>query len=129
MTNIFSYIEKRLIFPLIIILVSGFSSCYYDIEEDLYPDYGCDLTNIRYSADIVPIINRYCYSCHSVSANQGNVILEGYDQMIRYVNDGSLVGSIRHEAGWVAMPEDAPKIPDCDIMKIEEWIISGKLNN
>lgn len=122
-------IKRKILFVQIIVLVLGFSSCYYDIEEDLYPDYGCDLTNIRYSSDIVPLLNRYCYSCHSQSAKLGNIILEGYDQMIKYVNDGSLIGSIRHDAGWKLMPEDAPKIPDCDIMKITEWINSGKLNN
>ena len=119
----------RLVFYVVIFCLLGLSSCYYDAEESLYPDYGCNLINIRYNADIVPIVNKYCYSCHSVSGNQGNVIIEGYENIIKYVNDGSLMGSIKHESGWIAMPQSAPKIRDCDIMKIEEWILSGKLNN
>lgn len=121
--------NRKGLFLSAIALVMTLSSCYYDVEEELYPNYGCDLTNISYSADIVPIMNRYCYSCHSVAANQGNIILEGYDQMVRYINDGSLIGSIKHESGWIPMPEDAPKMPDCDIMKITEWVNAGNFNN
>lgn len=106
------------------------SSCYYDNEEELYPSTMCITENMSLQTNIVPILQNNCYSCHSIAtapANR-NVILEGYDELIKYVNNGQLVGAIRHESDY-PMPQNAPKLSSCNISKIESWIDAGALDN
>ena len=105
------------------------ASCYYDSEEDLYGATQCNTTNLSYVANIMPIIERNCYACHSAAANTANVTLEGHSNLMVHVNSGRLLGAIRHEPGFTPMPQGASKLIDCDIAKIEQWIADGGPNN
>ncbi len=109
-----------------LILLSG---CYYDSEEELYGTTECDAVDMSLANDILPILENDCYTCHSVTANFGNVTLEGYEKLLPYVNDGSLLGAIMHSGGYSPMPKGKAKLLDCEIEKIESWINSGALNN
>ena len=109
--------------------LSLFSSCYYDSEEDLYPATECLTTNVSFSADIVPILNNSCIGCHSASANLGNISLEGYNAVKVHVQNGKLLGSVKHLSGFSAMPQGAPKLESCKILKMEAWINAGSPNN
>jgi hypothetical protein len=104
-------------------------SCYYDSEEDLYPNVTCDTTNVKYSVEIKAIINNNCIGCHSAAANQGDIQLENHADVLKYANNGRLLGSIKHAATYVAMPTGAPKLSDCNISKVEAWINAGSPNN
>ncbi len=106
-----------------------FSACYYDNEATLYPPTECISTNMSYQNDILPIISNNCYVCHSAVSNTGNVTLEGYSELIKYVDSGQLMGAINRDPGFSPMPQDAPKLNDCNIEKIESWIAAGALNN
>jgi hypothetical protein len=79
--------------------------------------------------NIVPILERNCYVCHSVAANTANVTLQGYAELIKYVNNGKLLGVIRHDSGFTPMPQNASKLISCDIAKIEQWILDGAPDN
>jgi hypothetical protein len=106
-----------------------FESCYYDNEEDLYPKPpGCDTTNVSFNNEVWPIINTNCTGCHSGGAPQGNVSLENYDDIVVAANNGSLLGTIKHEDGWSPMPKGGGKLADCDIAKIESWVNDGTPN-
>jgi hypothetical protein len=105
------------------------SSCYYDNEETLYPSTECITADMSYQNDIVPIISSNCYVCHSAIANTGNITLEGYTEIKKYVDSGQLMGAINHASGFKPMPEDAPKLNDCLISKIDSWIAAGAPNN
>ena len=87
-------------------LATAFATgCYYDVEETLYPSTGpCITADLSYKTDIVPILDNSCMVCHSNAANLGNVSLEGYDNLKVYVTNGKLLGSIKHESGYSAMP-------------------------
>ena len=104
-------------------------SCYYDIEEEIYPTTECLTDNVTYSEQVLPIISSNCYSCHSASANFGNVTLEGYDQIKIYVDNNKLLGAIKREDGFSPMPKSQPQLIECNIAKIEAWIDLGALNN
>lgn len=105
-------------------------SCYYDNEEELYPQpAACDTTNVSYSNDVWPIISSNCTSCHSGGAPQGNVSLENYDDIVIAAKNGSLLGTIKHEDGWSPMPKGGGMLNDCDISKIEIWVDDGTPNN
>ena len=105
------------------------SGCYYDVEEELYPTLDCLVSDMSYAQDILPILVADCYACHSVTTNFGNVTIEGHGELIKYVNDGSLLGAVSHEGGYSPMPKNKAKLLDCEIEKIVAWINDGALDN
>ncbi|HRD82292.1 MAG: hypothetical protein IAE84_18755 [Saprospiraceae bacterium] len=114
----------------ILLLLSGLflAGCYYDNEEDLYPS-NCNTDSVTYSGDVAPIISTNCLVCHSTAANLGNVRLEGYTALKTYVTNGKLLGAIKHQSGFSAMPQNAPKLSACNIAKIQKWVDDGALDN
>lgn len=114
---------------LLIFAVLAISSCYYDSEEDLYPADACNADNISFQNDIQPILLANCLVCHSAAANLGNVNMEGYTAVLKYVNNGSFLGSVQHGSGFSPMPKSAPKMDACRISKIQSWIQAGSPNN
>ena len=113
----------------IYIVISFFIvSCYYDVEEELYPN-GCNTGSVTFASTIVPLLKNNCYDCHSSSVQQGGVILEGYANVKTYVSNGKLLSAITHDGNASAMPQGEPKLSDCLINKIETWINNGAPNN
>ena len=107
------------------------SGCYYDNAALLYPgSENCSpVANPSFSADILPILNAKCNNCHSGTSPSVGIRLDSYTEVVKYVNDKSLVGSINHASGYSAMPKGGFKMPTCEIQKIQDWIIDGTLNN
>ena len=70
----------KIIAPMSIVLFMGLQSCYYDNEEELYPNGSapCDTSNVTFSNSVMPVINQYCISCHGGSFPQGNIFLDNY---------------------------------------------------
>ncbi len=116
-----------LIFFSSILLLQG--ACYYDVEEEIYPDNQCVTTGVGYQAAVLPIIQGNCYICHSQAVRQGNVVLEGYANLKAYADNQKLLGAIKHQQGYPQMPQGQPKLGDCNIAKIEAWIQAGAPNN
>jgi hypothetical protein len=106
-------------------------ACYYDVESELYPYSTCLTHQVSYQQDIRQILERSCLSCHNNdnAALNGNIKLETYPDVKRYVEDGSFLGTVRRDAGFIPMPQDAQRISQCEISKIEAWIDAGALNN
>ncbi|HYH14250.1 MAG TPA: hypothetical protein VD794_03460 [Flavisolibacter sp.] len=90
----------------------------------------CNTSDMKFSADIVPILQSNCYACHS-NANQSisGINLEGYSNVKARVDDGRLVGAITHASGFSPMPQGGSKLSDCNINKIKSWVASGAPNN
>ena len=111
------------------------SGCYYDNEEDLYPnETPCDTTNVTFSGTVMPIINDYCIACHGSGAQSGGVLLEDYASIsaaaqVPAGQYGSLWGAITHDPGNSPMPKSGGQLSDCNIKKIETWINAGTPNN
>ncbi len=118
---------RLLVFSLLLCFTT--LGCYYDSEEDLYPNVTCDTTNVKYSVDVKAIINNNCIGCHSAAANQGGIQLENHADVLKYATNGKLIGSIKHTSSYVAMPIGASKLSDCNIAKMEAWVNAGSLNN
>jgi len=121
---------------LIILALAILSGCYYDNEEELYPNFGsnCDTTNVTYSGTIFPIISGDCISCHSGSVPQGNVLLEDYTTIsaaaaIPAGQYGSLYGAISHDPGNSPMPKNGTQLSDCKIKQVKIWIDAGAPDN
>lgn len=94
------------------------------------PDAGqCNTSNVTYSGVIVPLIQNTCIGCHSGTAPQGGINLSTYAGVKAVVNNGKLMGSINHNAGFIAMPYGGNKMPQCNIDKIQAWVNAGAPQN
>jgi cytochrome c5 len=116
---------------ILIFLVTG---CYYDNEEVLYAEVNnsCNLENITYSATVKPILQASCYSCHSNANANGKgagLKLENYSDLQIQVKNGRLMGAVKHDKGFSAMPDGGGKLTDCQINQLQKWIDTGALNN
>jgi hypothetical protein len=114
------------------IFLLAFSSCVYEKEDILYPPGNCNTDNPTYSLMVQPIISANCYSCHSTAnsaVSGGGNQLDSYVKLKVFVDNGKLVGSISHSAGFSPMPKNSAKLNDCDINKIKAWVAAGAPNN
>jgi len=124
---------KNLLFLLLPLL--ALTGCYYDNEEELYPNPPeCDTTNVTYSATILPIIRDNCFVCHNANPPQGNIFLGDYASIsaaaqIPEGQSGSLYGAITHNPDNFPMPKSGTQLSDCNISKIKAWINAGTPNN
>lgn len=91
----------------------------------------CDTANMKYAANIVPILSANCYSCHGEGSTSGSggIQLEGYARIKPYAQNGTLIGVITHAAGFTPMPFGGGKLSDCNINKIRSWINNGIQDN
>ena len=106
-----------------------FTSCYYDVEEELYPQGSCNVSNVTYQNDIAPLVQSNCLSCHALGSSTSSINLEGYAKLKLQIDNGRFLGSVQHKSGFIAMPEGSSKLPSCSISKIEAWISAGAPNN
>jgi|CXWJ01.1.fsa_nt_gi hypothetical protein len=101
-----------------------FSSCYYDVEEELYPQKNnCDLSDIKYSTKIKSIVLKSCAlsGCHIAGAQQPD--LSDYNKLnanVSRVNARAVVSK--------TMPPSGP-MNACDIEALKAWIDGGAINN
>ncbi len=122
-----SFQSSSKIVPSIMIVMFVFSACYYDNEETLYPGT-CNVNDVTYAGYIKPFLDANC-TCHLKGSLNGNINLEGYVEVKKYVNDGRLIKVINHESGVSPMPPAVPKRNSCDLSKIQAWVRTGALNN
>jgi mono/diheme cytochrome c family protein len=108
-------------------------SCSKKSEDQLSENSGggsaCDTANMTYSANIQPLLQNNCYSCHGNGQINGGVTLDSYAGVKAVADNGKLIGVVTHSAGFPQMPQGAAKLSDCNINKIRSWINHGKLNN
>jgi hypothetical protein len=108
-------------------LSAGLSSCYYDMQSELYPTSYCDTTAVKWSSTIQPIIQVNCayVGCHTGSTPGGGIDLSTYAGVKSSAQSGALVGSIEHAGNYTPMPNTGEKMPECTISKIRIWVDAG----
>jgi hypothetical protein len=89
----------------------------------------CDSSTFTYNARIQPLMNTWCVGCHSSSNKNGNVDLSNYEGVAVTAANGRLLGSIRHDQGFVAMPQNGGSLSSCDVAAITKWVSKGYANN
>lgn len=99
--------------------------------QDLHCDADCNLTDVRFSTVIQPLITTRCQGCHSGAAPSGGFRLTNYAEIKAKVTDQRLLGAINHAPGFKPMPYPAggAKMPQCQIDQVRIWIDGGALNN
>ena len=112
-----------------IVVSLSFSSCYYDVEENLYPG-GCDTSGVvSYNLNVKPIIEQHCTVCHSQAAaptSGSGIVLDNYDDLKAFADAGILMGAIEWTSGK-DMPKGGQKLDQCTISSIQKWIQTGYL--
>lgn len=107
---------------IIVAIVFGFSSCYYDKKELVYPidTTGCDTASITYNSHIQSLLSEKCYQCHSGTAVSGNGIkLDSYSGAKAY--GPTMVVQVE----TAAMPQGGPALSSCNIARIRTWVRNG----
>ena len=120
---------RAFIILLLAAMVLSMEGCYYDNEEDLYPGTFCDTADVNYSGEIDAIVQGKCAipGCH-VAGGDGNGDFTVFSELSDFATDGTLLRSVRREAGALGMPPSGP-LRDCEIRQIELWVASGNPNN
>ena len=122
----------------VIVLILGLpilfmQSCTKASEQgQINPPTGeCDTTAMKYTLNIVPILQSNCYGCHGIgnTGGSGGILLEGYNNIVGYATNGTLKGVITHTGSYPPMPYGLPKLDDCTINKILDWINQGAPDN
>ena len=109
----------------VVLILAG---CAKDNEEELVGNTSCNSANMTFTS-IKPILQNACFSCHGNGQSQNGINFDSYAGVKVVADNGKLVGSITHAAGFKPMPQGAPKLSDCDINKIKDWVSRGALNN
>lgn len=89
----------------------------------------CDTTNVGFSASVWPVLETNCVGCHSGADAGGQVQITNYSEVVTLVENGRLMGAIKHMEPFVPMPKDGNKLSDCDIAKFDIWIQNGTKND
>ena len=110
------------------------TACYYDHEETLYgasSNQPCTDTvgTVSYMQKVVPILQSSCYGCHAGASPSGNQLMGTYAADKAMAQNGKLMGTINHAAGFSPMPKSAAKLNSCKIATIKKWIDAGMPNN
>ena len=122
-------LRKIYIPGILLALIIWFISCENQNLEELFGKSDCDTTNVSYSEYVGPLIENHCFTCHSDANLIAPFSLEGYDNVNIRVNTGQLFGALNHQQGYQNMPRGRPKLPACDLSKINSWIRDGAPNN
>lgn len=118
-------IMDKLMQALKFMVLIALSACYYDSEEELYPNQTCDTSDITFQAVIKPIVDANCAlsGCHVPGT--GRVDYTTYQGIKIVADDGRLRQRVVIER---TMPPSGP-LSACDRSKIEIWLDQGALNN
>lgn len=120
---------------LILIITILSEGCFYHKADQEYPATAiCDTINIQYSVEIKSILNANCSRCHNGESSISGIDLYNHATIAALALDGkftygTLLSAVKHEGGAAFMPDDAPRLQDCDINKIAAWVHSGAPNN
>jgi hypothetical protein len=99
------------------------SSCYYDVEDELYPGTSCDLSNVTYSGAVAPLMATDCAvpGCHVSGGTSPD--------LSTYAGVSANSTAVKQRAVTDKnMPPSGP-LSSCDQQKLQAWIDAGAPNN
>jgi len=117
---------KKILYLSIAALILSLSACYYDTEEELYPNSfsgNTDTTNVTYSGTIAPMLATNCNNCHKAGGNSPN--LNAYANVFA---NKALVKSRAIDGNPSPMPTGS-LMSLANRNKLAAWIAAGAPNN
>ena len=121
-------------YTLLILVLYLFCKCKNDkFKPPIKPDSSVttekkncgDLSKVSYSAQVQPIINSNCITCHDATTG---FKLTDYSQVILFANSGQLTGCLTGDQSFLQMPPDI-HMDSCSVKAVVNWVQQGKLNN
>ena len=110
---------------LVIILGVFFISCISNVEEQLIDTIGeeeqVEETFVSYSANVKPIIDGRCISCHSPSGGTS-------PDLTGYANLKAKAARVKSRVGNGTMPQNGA-LPQSQIDIVVNWVNEGALDN
>ncbi|MBC7448244.1 MAG: hypothetical protein H7330_09320 [Hymenobacteraceae bacterium] len=123
--------------PAALVLTALLGGCASENLEDMTGapvGAPCDTTAVAtYSGVVQPILIKYeCTACHRTGGIGAlafpNLNYETPAGLISAVRTGRLLGAIEHKSGFAFMPQSPrPKMSDCDIARVKQWVRRGAL--
>ncbi len=110
----------RITYVILVLLLYG---CYFDNEEELYPNTNCDTNQVTYANTISPLLANNCATTGCHVAGNGRVLLTNYTEIKTAIN-----GVEKRTINDKDMPVSGP-LSACDIAKLKAWIDAGAPNN
>lgn len=89
----------------------------------------CDTLNVTWSGTIRPRIISNCQGCHNSPQSTSGLDLTNWTVANQVALDGRLLGSVRHQQGFISMPPAGQMLPACNIREFEIWVAAGAPNN
>lgn len=114
------------LFLLLTVAAFGFTGCYYDKTDELNPGAGlftpCDTTHpVSYQRHILPVLQNYCYSCHSGSQPSSTYNLDSYAAVQTQAANGNLWNDLSDGHGSHHMPPSFV-LDSCYLKQFDYWI-------
>jgi hypothetical protein len=111
------------------------SGCAKQSVDRLEQGPACDTTNVKYSTQIVPILEINCYRCHQGPGAVSSIDFSNYKAFQGWALSGYVVGDITSAPSipgipaFTPMPYGGPPLSSCEINTIIAWINQGAQNN
>ncbi len=102
--------------------------CRYEHAGDPPPAAVCDTVAVTFSAQIQPLLTGRCSRCHSGAEAAAGIRIDNYEDAQRVAASGRLLGAIAHAPGFAPMPQNGPKLSDCEVAQVRKWIEGGTPN-
>jgi mono/diheme cytochrome c family protein len=113
-----------LILSIFCFVVTGCKTAEKKAASPPPPALNCNGTAYTYESDIKPIMQENCTRCHNTNMKAGYNFNE-LSSVKEAAGNGYLLGTIKHQYGYTAMPAMAPQLDQKLIDKIECWIKTG----
>jgi hypothetical protein len=108
-------------------LLSALSACYYDNSEELYGTTPCDASAVTWTADIQPMLQTQCVSCHSGASASAGLDLSTYTLVKGSLS--TVTGRMNKPMGDpLVMPPSGP-LSTCNLTKLDAWVAAGAPEN
>ena len=78
-------------------------------------------TELTYANNVVPILEKYCYGCHSGVQAANGINLSDSFTVVALIKSDLLIKAITHAEGAKPMPSPEYKLSDADIATIKAW--------
>ena len=93
-------------------------SCRTDNKDSVSPAITtCDTAHVTFTT-IKPIFDAKCTGCHNELSTEASAK--------SWANFAAIVGAVKHESGFMAMPKGGAKLNSCEISNIEVWYNGNK---
>jgi hypothetical protein len=112
--------------PVFLLYLSG---CSKNNAVQLSGGATCDTTNVKYSTQVLPILQNNCYRCHQGPGASSGIDFSNYADFKGWSESGYVVGDITSAPDFTPMPYGGPPLSTCEINTIVAWIHQGMQNN